>query len=96
MFLMFLITPVAVTSIGYRIYLIFIVVTTFSIAFPYFTHPETNGCTLKDKDRYFELTRSWNVSNSYKIWEVLNRLDPPGDESVDKVNWTEQEGHRTP
>jgi hypothetical protein len=84
MFIIVLITPTAVENIGYRIYLIFVIVTTFSIILAFFTYPETKGCTLEEMDHYFEFTRSWNVRKTYNIRKTLDSMEG-ADYNIEKV-----------
>lgn len=90
MFVIVLIVPVAVENIGWRIYLIFVVVTSVGVVFAYFTYPETKDCTLEEMDRYFLLVRSWNVRKTYSVRKTLDALDTEGEVSG-KVSGSEYE-----
>jgi hypothetical protein len=92
MFVVILITPIAVTNIGYRVYLIFVVTTIFSYVFCSFTYPDTTGCALEEMDLYFEHIRSWDVRETYNIRKTLDRFDlNVGAEEVHKTEVAEVE-----
>lgn len=85
MFIIVLITPTAVSNIGYRIYRIFIVVTTVGIVFGYFLYPETKGCTLEEMDRYFEVVRTWKVRKISSIRKTLDNMEISSGDSKEKL-----------
>ena len=47
------VTPVAITNIGWRTYIIFAVLNTAFVPIIYFFFPETKGIELEDMDRLF-------------------------------------------
>lgn len=47
------ITPIALTNIGYKTYIIFAVLNSLWVPIIYFTFPETKGLELEDVDRLF-------------------------------------------
>ena len=47
------ITPIALTNIGYKTYIIFAVLNSCWVPIIYFFFPETKGLELEDVDRFF-------------------------------------------
>ena len=55
------ITPIAISNIGYRTYIIFAVLNACWVPVIYFTFPETKGLELEDVDRLFARDESARV-----------------------------------
>lgn len=51
------ITPIAITNIGWKTYIIFAALNAFFVPVIYFFFPETKGLELEDMDRLFSKDR---------------------------------------
>lgn len=70
------VTPSGFANLGWKFYLIWIVITTISVPFLYFCYPETSGITLEEMDDFFAVERSWNVSSCKNIKKFLESQNP--------------------
>lgn len=48
------VSPIALSSIGWRYYIIFVIIVLFGIVMVWFTYPETKGHTLEEMNVVFD------------------------------------------
>ncbi|KAL2817540.1 general substrate transporter [Aspergillus granulosus] len=81
------ITPTGLESLGWRFFLIWVVIMAAAVPYLYFCVPETGGAALEEVDTYFMHQKGWVVMEAQNVREfVRERVDV---ERVDKVDYQE-------
>lgn len=83
------VTPVGFATIGYKYYIIYVVINAFSVVVFYFFYPETKGRTLEEVDEIF--IQSKNVFDPVKVARQLPLQEVVEAESEIKMAEAERE-----
>jgi MFS family permease len=86
------VTPVGFNSIGYKYYIIYAVINTFSVFAFYFFYPETKGRTLEEVDQIF--IQSKNIFDPVRLARELPFQEAMEAEAVIKEAEAEREKER--
>jgi hypothetical protein len=78
------ITPIAVTNIGWRYYILFTCVCLISIPIVYLFFPETSGKTLEEIDMIFVSGRLHHPGSASSLDEKMGSEEKPSMERVEK------------